>query len=297
MSWQARQRSVAEPSGATVCGTPMAGGAQVHIDVAFRLVEWPWEANGPISLVPQPSEIRARVTRGELNLGFAIPNPAQVIVPPRHSSSSIVRFTLSLSTAGLVALETTRDGGSVDLVMTLVAHPFGLTVNPGDAPGIFVVPVGHQSPFQFQVPKEQWLAVLKSVGYCDSILTELRFPPGTGDPGGHLARGVAARNEGRYSDAIAACRIAVERLDYAPKEGSGELERIVKAKRIDLSERERFVMLRSATHIFASPAHHGATHHEREDADLAIAMTAAFLRLAPRWRTEDTERVTEDSSS
>jgi len=89
----------------------------------------------------------------------------------------------------------------------------------------------------------------------------------------------------------------VERLDGAPKEGSGELERIVKAKRIDLSERERFVMLRSATHIFASPAHHGATHHEREDADLAIAMTAALLRLAPRWRTEDTERDTEESSS
>jgi hypothetical protein len=297
MSWQVGQRIVAEAAEATVRGSSFAGGAQVHIDVAFRLVEWPWETNGPISLVPQPSEIKARVTRGELNLGFAIPNPAQVIVPPRHSASSIVRFTLLLSTAGLVALETARDGGSIDLVMSLVAHPFGLTVNSGDAPGIYIVPVGQQFPFQFQVPKEQWLVVLKSVGYCDSILTELRFPSGTGDPGGHLARGVAARTEGRYSDAIAACRIAVERLDGAPKEGSGELERIVKAKRIDLSERERFVMLRSATHIFASPAHHGATHHEREDADLAIAMTAALLRLAPRWRTEDTERDTEDSSS
>ncbi|MCA9576647.1 MAG: hypothetical protein R3B40_24855 [Polyangiales bacterium] len=128
------------------------------------------------------------------------------------------------------------------------------------------------------------------------FLTELRFPPGTGDPGGHLARAVAARNEGRYSDAIAACRTAVERMDGAPKEGSGELERIVKAKRIDLTERERFVMLRSATHIFASPAHHGATHHEREDADLAISMTAALLRLAPRWGTQDTEPNTEEAS-
>ncbi len=131
--------------------------------------------------------------------------------------------------------------------------------------------------------------MLKSVGYCDSILTELRLPPATLDAGGHLARGVAARNEGRHSDASAACRIAVERLDGAPKGGSGELERIVKAKRTDLSERDRFVLLRSATHIFASPAHHGATHHQREDADLAIAMTAALLRLAPRWGAEQTE--------
>jgi hypothetical protein len=131
MSWQVGQRIVAEAAEATVRGSSFAGGAQVHIDVAFRLVEWPWETNGPISLVPQPSEIKARVTRGELNLGFAIPNPAQVIVPPRHSASSIVRFTLLLSTAGLVALETARDGGSIDLVMSLVAHPFGLTVNSG----------------------------------------------------------------------------------------------------------------------------------------------------------------------
>jgi hypothetical protein len=176
MSWQVGQRIVADATGATVRGSRIAGGAQLHIDVAFRLVEWPWKENGPISLVPQPSEVKARFARDELNLGFALPNPAQVIVPPRHSSTSSVRFTLSLSTAALVALETARDGRSIELVMTLVAHPFAVGQNPGDAPGIHIVPVGQQYPFQFQVPKEQWLAVLKSVGYCDSILTELRLP-------------------------------------------------------------------------------------------------------------------------
>lgn len=289
MTWSCSGRSVGEPTGATVSGTPMAGGAQVHIDVEFHLVEWPWKENGPISLVPQPSEVKARCARDELNLGFALPNPAQVIVPPRHSSTSSVRFTLSLSTAALVALETARDGRSIELVMTLVAHPFAVGQNPGDAPGIHIVPVGQQYPFQFQVPKEQWLAVLKTVGYCDTLLTELRLPPATSDAGTHLARAVAARNEGRYSDAIAACRVAVERLDGAPKEGSGDVERIVKAKRADLSERDRFILLRTASQIFASPVHHGATHHQREDAELAIAMAAALLRLAPRWGADATE--------
>src|SRR5690606_3090260 len=108
MTWSCMGRTVGEPTGATVSGTPMAGGSQIHVDVEFRLVEWPWKENGPISLVPQPSEVTARFARSELNLGFAIPNPAQVLVPPRHSAASSVRFTLSLPTAALTSLETAR---------------------------------------------------------------------------------------------------------------------------------------------------------------------------------------------
>ena len=62
MSWQCGQQIVAEPTSATVSGTGMAGGAQIHIDVAFRLVEWPWEEKGPLSLVPQPSEVPRALT-------------------------------------------------------------------------------------------------------------------------------------------------------------------------------------------------------------------------------------------
>ena len=44
--------------------------------------------------------------------------------------------------------------------------------------------------------------------------------------------------------------------------------------------------------LFLSPAHHDGVPDEefsREDAVLAIAMTAALLRLAPRWGAEATE--------
>ena len=70
MSWQCGQRIVADPTWATVSGTRMAGSAQVRRDVAFRLVEWPWEEKGPLSLVPQPSEGASRAGPGELRLGF-----------------------------------------------------------------------------------------------------------------------------------------------------------------------------------------------------------------------------------
>jgi hypothetical protein len=111
MSWQVGQRIVADATGATVRRSRIAGSAQLHIDVAFRLVEWPWKENGPISLVPQPSEVTARFARGELNLGFALPNPTSRESPPSHSSTASVPFTLALSPQALVALETARDGG------------------------------------------------------------------------------------------------------------------------------------------------------------------------------------------
>lgn len=298
MTWSCMGRSVGEPTGAMVSGAPMAGGAQVHVDVAFRLVEWPLEKNGPISLVPQPSEVKARVARGELSLGFAIPNPAQVLVPPRHSAASSVRFTLSLSMAALAALETARDGGPIELVMSLVAHPFGLTENPGDAPGIFVVPVGQQFPFQFQVPKEQWLAVLKSVGYCDSILTELRLP--TSGPESttvgrqRVVNAVNARNDGRYRNTVQECRIALDALKTAGFGGRApdEVAQFLQKNARNLSQAERFSALQIAMQLFLSPAHHDGVPDEefsREDADLAIAMTAALLRLAPRWGADSTE--------
>lgn len=56
-------------------------------------------------------------------------------------------------------------------------------------------------------------------------------------------------------------------------------------------------LCRSRCSSFLSPAHHDGVPDEefsREDADLAIAMTAALLRLAPRWDAQDTERDTEE---
>ena len=52
MSWIVHPQNVAEPTGAVVTGSIVAGGAEVHIDVAFRVIEWPWRERGPVSLVP-----------------------------------------------------------------------------------------------------------------------------------------------------------------------------------------------------------------------------------------------------
>lgn len=296
MSWQVGQRIVADATGATVRGSRIAGGAQLHIDVAFRLVEWPWKENGPISLVPQPSEVTARFARGELNLGFALPNPTSLVSPPSHSSAASVHFTLALSTQALVALETARDGGSIALFMTLVAHPVRLAQHQGYAPGIEVVPTVEQRAFE--VPKEQWLAVLKSVGYCESILTELRLPtsgPESTSVGRQrVVNAVNARNDGRYRNTVQECRIALDALKTAGFGGRApdEVAQFLQKNARNLSQAERFSALQIAMQLFLSPAHHDGVPDEefsREDADLAIAMTAALLRLAPRWGADSTE--------
>ena len=79
MNWRAGERIVAQPTGAAISGARIAGGAEVYVDVSFRTVEWPWKTNGPMSLVPQPSAIIARTKRGELKLGFAMPQPGSVV--------------------------------------------------------------------------------------------------------------------------------------------------------------------------------------------------------------------------
>ena len=296
MSWECGQRIVAEPNGATVSGTSFAGGAQVHIDVAFRLVEWPWKERGPLSLVPQPSEVTARVSRSELRLGFAQPKPGSVLSPAIDSSTGSLRFTLSLTTPALVALEAVRDGGPLELALTLAAYPYVITQHEGYAPGVGIRPTF--AKYSFKVPKEQWLALLESVGYCDTLLTELRLPSlgpeATAQGRQRLAQAVQSRNDGGYAEAMRQCRIALDVLKTGGFAGKApaDVDRFLKDKAGTMSQAERFSALHAALQLFLSPTHHANApdeHYTREEAELAIAMTASLLRLAPQWGTEPKE--------
>jgi hypothetical protein len=296
MSWQCGQRIVAEPTGATVSGTSVAGGAQVHIDVAFRLLEWPSRENGPASLVPQPSEVVARLAQTELPLGFALPDPMAVLRPALQSSTGSIRFTLPLTTQALVALEAARDGGPLALFMKLVAHPFVVSHHAGYAPGIDLRPTVRE--YVVPVPRDQWLNALKTVGYGETLITELPLPqsgPATTSAGRErLVKAVSARNEGRYRNTVQDCRIALDSLKTAGFGGRApeEVAQFLQKNARSLSPAERFSALQTAMQLFLSPAHHDGVADEefsREDADLVIAMTAALLRLAPRWSAEPKE--------
>jgi hypothetical protein len=299
MSWQCEQRIVANPTGATVSGASAAGGAHVYIDVAFGVAEWPWEEKGPVSLVPQPCEVTARLQRGEVRLGFAVPAPTAVLSPLSHSTTTSIRFTLPLTTPALVALEVARDGGTIEFSLTLVAHAAVLALaqdqNQSHAPGVETPAT--TTTFAFRIPKEQWLAVLKSVDFCDTLIIELRLPStgpeNTAKGRRRLVQGVAARNDGSYAEAMRGCRIALDELKNAGFGGkaSSDVATFFQGRAGTMSQAERFSALQLALKLFLSPAHHATApdeHYTREDAELAIAMTAALVRLAPVW-TDDTK--------
>lgn len=142
------------------------------------------------------------------------------------------------------------------------------------------------------MPKEQWLAVLESVGYCGSHLTELRLPksgPESTSVGRQRVMKTAnARSEGRCRNTVQECRIALDALKTAGFGGRApaEVSQLLQKNARNLSQAERLSALQVALQLFLSPAHHDGVPDEefsREDAELAIAMTAAPLRFAQRW--------------
>jgi hypothetical protein len=240
-------------------------------------------------LVPQPSEVIACSPKGELKLGLAMPAAASVLLPSSHSSTFGIRFTLSLSTAALAALEEFRNGGSLELRANLVAHPLAVYRDSSSAPGIDVRPTA--TDYSFAVPKEHWLAVLRDLGFCQSVVLELSLPvagPSTMTEGrARLMQAVNARNDGSYAETMRRCRIALDELKKVGFGGKAptDIAKFLQEKAGSLTQGERFSALQLALQLFLAPAHHANAPEEyytRDDAELAIAMTAAILRLAPQ---------------
>lgn len=289
MSWDADSRTVANLLGGLVKATRTAGGLLVHIDVSVQTVAWPRQERGPVSLVPQPAEVVATTTRGNLSMGIAHPSPDKVLAPGGCTVNETIRYNLPLSMTALAELESARDGGPLGLTIGLVAHPHFIRREPGHSEGIWVYPAREQ--LTIRVPKEDWVAMLRDVSYCDTLITELKLPtdgPESTAPGRQrLVRAVDARNEGSYMEAMSRCRIALDEIKKAGFGGKApqQVVKFLQEKAGTLSHSERLTALQVALQLFLSPAHHANAleeHYTREDAELAIAMTAAILRLAPQ---------------
>ena len=288
MSWTVGSRIVAEPVGAKVHGASMAGGILLHLDVSFRLVGWPWAERGPISVIPQPSEVVAKLNGRELALGFATPAAASAFRPPDHASDQPVRLTLPLTTHALTSLEAARDGGPLRLAIMLVAHAVSLATYPNFPPGVDTSFLSVN--YSFDVPRDVWVAILESVGYAEVLITELRLPPdgveSTALSRKRLAQAAKARHLGSYGEVMRHCRMAIDELRKLGFGGRGPVDvvRFLQDKAGTMSPVERISVLQTAAQLFLSPAHHAnepEDSYSREDADLSIAMTAALLRLWP----------------
>ena len=288
MSWTVRNRTVAEPSAVRVSGMKAAGGVHILIDVSLHLLGWSWEERGPISIVPQPSEVKASLNGRELALGFAIPAAASAFQPHDHAREQQVRLTLPLTSHALSALEAARDGGPLRLSIMMVAHAVSLATYPNFPPGVDTAFLSVN--YSFDVPRDEWVAMLESVGYAEVLVTELRLPPdgveSTALSRKRLAQAAKARHLGSYGEVMRHCRMAIDELRKLGFGGKGPVDvvRFLQDKAGTMSPVERISVLQTAAQLFLSPAHHAneaEDSYSREDADLSIAMTAALLRLWP----------------
>jgi hypothetical protein len=285
VSWDAYRRKIAEPTTARVHGIPSGDGVQLKFVVQFDLVEWPhWETGQPVSVLPQPADITARTPKGVIRLGHAFVTNEAVVVPPRHSSDTAVHYTLHLTSRALVALETVRDGGALEFEMGLVAVAHMARSEES------MQRMWHE--FRFAVSRDDWTELLKDVGFCDTLVTELRLPTtgpeATAKGRDRLKAAVNDRDNGSYAGTMRQCRIALDELKNAGFGGKApqEVAQFLQANAGSMTQVERFSALQLALQLLLSPAHHaGALDEEysREDAELAIAMTAALLKMAPRW--------------
>jgi Type I restriction enzyme R protein N terminus (HSDR_N) len=94
-----------------------------------------------------------------------------------------------------------------------------------------------------------------------------------------------ARNAGSYGEAMRRCRTALDELKTAGFGGKApqDVAQFLQNKAGTLAPSERLAALHVALQLFLSPAHHANVPEEsysREDAELALAMTAGLLRLA-----------------
>ncbi len=283
MSLNANTRTAAEFQSAKVSAAPAADGALITIDVVFRLIEWPgWKDDNPLSLLPQHAEVSVRTAKGQVNLGYAAPAPGNVLIPPVQSSTGFIRYTLPITMRGLTTIENARDGGDITFVLVIGAHP----IWNGDAA------FSSADQVAVTVPREDWLTVLSRSGLQETLITELPLPAAgpaeTVDARKRLAGAVQARSHGKHAEAMRLCRIAIDELE---KKGFGgksrkDVTHFLKQNAGTLTPEERFAALQSAMELLLAPAHHANApedHYVREDADLAIVMTAALLKLAPRW--------------
>ena len=150
--------------------------------------------------------------------------------------------------------------------MTLVAHPLLVAQYEGYAPGVDIRPT--TDTYAFKVSREQWVALLGSVGYCDTLVTELRLPTSgpesTARGRQRLAQAVSARNDGSYAETMRRCRIALDELRNAGFGGKAptEIARFLQEKAGTMSPSERFSALQLALRLFLSPTHHANASEE-----------------------------------
>jgi hypothetical protein len=195
----------------------------------------------------------------------------------------------NLTPAQLEALERERSGGQLKLHLGLQGMVVGQPSANGEAD--IPAPEVFSGELVYRIKPAEWLEVLEQWRYAQGFLLELpRFTSADSAralrASGDLQTAIRDMAEGRYRDAIAACRDALEQAyGGEDKDRHPELEYKVAGLR-NADKQARFWLVRQAVWAVAHAAKHrdGATQAiewDRRDAQALILMLSALLERDP----------------
>jgi hypothetical protein len=210
----------------------------------------------------------------------AFPSPTQGTFPAR------VDLGTNIVPAQLEALERSRDGGPVTLLLKLRGMVFKVPSDAGNPP-----PEAFWGELQYEIKAAEWMEVLEGWTYAQAFLLQVPKFASEGTPAAAkaskgLEKAISDMAEGRYREAVAACRDVMEAAFGAnDKNRHPKLEYRVTGM-ADATKEERFWLARRGAWAIANAAkHQDETTQDiewhRRDAQAMILILSALLEQGP----------------
>lgn len=279
MSLTYNSRIIADAQVQRIFGLRGIGCYQLRFSLDFNLPNW-----GPphekIVLSGLRSEIYVGAKRGEFKLlGYATPETPLSLETKEVPQKQSILFLLDLSEQQLFALESMRNGGSLDFRVTVSGEARGSNDRQWA-----------REELRHEVTLSDWSRVLRELGYADVLVIGVELP--IAESGHELRPAVELVRQahgdligGRYDSVVARCRQALESVRTVlgqKKCIDAALEKFCKGHRKAMNKHEREMLIGEAARHYTHLAHHVDQDGEQQwysrgDATFLLTITAATI--------------------
>lgn len=227
----------------------------------------------------------ARRSVAQLQSLYAVAFPSR----QQGTTQALVNMAANLLPAQLEVIEQERSGGPITLHLQLqgmIFRPESHVPNPA-AP----TTEGFWGELAYQVKASQWVEVLEHLRYAQGFLLQVPKFKGPAsakavEASRDLEKAIADMAEGRFKDAVAACRDALE-VAYGVSDKNLHPELGYKVENLkDAGKEARFWLIRQGLWSVTNAAKHKdevtqAIQWERRDAAAVITLLSALLEQDP----------------
>lgn len=258
-------------------GQPAVGGYLLRLGINFSVSNWPEGAIRPVvTFMPALVALQDHSGGGK-HVGFAIPETTIPFAVHTHTHQAGALFDLMVTAKTIEDIERERAGQGVNLKIKLHANvASGPNVEP------------QQSEVVCRLSQSNWLKILADCGYRKTLLLEVAVPANdeSASAESYLQTAQVSLLQGRYQDAVACCRNALERLTLQRDETYliDEIKKMRSKNADEMNLLHREVALRQAAVKFAALSHHSddiavAQTYDRRTAVMMIGITASLMNF------------------